>query len=101
MQEDILINWSPQETRVALVENGVLQELHVERTHERGLVGNGIAEEREKRPGIFHVVVAPSGGVVGQPAGGEHHPAASGVDGLGDAQFAEGEGPVEFRFGGF
>jgi ribonuclease G len=40
MQEDILINWSPQETRVALVENGVLQELHVERTLERGLVGN-------------------------------------------------------------
>ena len=40
MQEDILINWSPQETRVALVENGVLQELHVERTLERGLMGN-------------------------------------------------------------
>ena len=40
MQEDILINWSPQETRVALVENGALQELHVERTLERGLVGN-------------------------------------------------------------
>jgi ribonuclease G len=40
MQEDILINWSPQETRVAVVENGVLQELHVERTLERGLMGN-------------------------------------------------------------
>ena len=40
MQEDILINWSPQETRVAVVESGVLQELHVERTLERGLVGN-------------------------------------------------------------
>ena len=40
MQEDILINWSPQETRVAVVENGALQELHVERTLERGLVGN-------------------------------------------------------------
>ncbi len=40
MQEDILINWAPQETRVAMVENGVLQELHVERTLERGLVGN-------------------------------------------------------------
>jgi ribonuclease G len=40
MQEDILINWAPQETRVAVVENGVLQELHVERTLERGLVGN-------------------------------------------------------------
>ncbi len=40
MQEDILINWSPQETRVAVVENGAVQELHVERTYERGLVGN-------------------------------------------------------------
>ena len=40
MQEDILINWSPQETRVAIVELGSVQELHVERTLERGLVGN-------------------------------------------------------------
>ena len=40
MQQDILINWSPQETRVALVEQGAVQELHVERTLERGLVGN-------------------------------------------------------------
>ncbi|MGS0754250.1 ribonuclease G [Roseateles sp. GG27B] len=38
--EDILINWTPQETRVAVVENGSLQELHMERTLERGLVGN-------------------------------------------------------------
>ncbi|MFM9879079.1 MAG: ribonuclease G [Burkholderiaceae bacterium] len=40
MQQDILINWSPQETRVAVVENGVVQELHMERTLERGRVGN-------------------------------------------------------------
>lgn len=40
MHDDILINWSPQETRVAVVENGAVQELHVERTCERGLVGN-------------------------------------------------------------
>jgi len=40
MQQDILINWSPQETRVAIVETGALQEIHVERTLERGLVGN-------------------------------------------------------------
>ena len=38
--QDILINWSPQETRVAIVENGSVQELHLERTLERGLVGN-------------------------------------------------------------
>src|SRR3954465_3694808 len=40
MQQDILVNWAPQETRVAIVENGAVQELHVERTLERGLVGN-------------------------------------------------------------
>ena len=40
MQHDILINWSPQETRVALVENGALQEMHIERSLETGLVGN-------------------------------------------------------------
>jgi ribonuclease G len=40
MQQDILINWSPQETRVAIVEHGAVQELHVERMLERGLVGN-------------------------------------------------------------
>ncbi len=37
---DILINWAPQETRVAIIENGAVQELHLERTLERGLVGN-------------------------------------------------------------
>jgi len=40
MQQDILINWAPQETRVAVVEHGAVQELQVERTLERGLVGN-------------------------------------------------------------
>ena len=40
MPHDILINWSPQETRVALVQNGALQEIHIERSLERGLVGN-------------------------------------------------------------
>ena len=40
MSQDILINWSPQETRVAVIENGAVQELQVERTLERGLVGN-------------------------------------------------------------
>ena len=38
--QDILINWAPQETRVAVVENGAVQELHLERTLERGLVSN-------------------------------------------------------------
>ena len=40
MQQDILINWSPQETRVAIIESGAVQELHIERPLERGLVGN-------------------------------------------------------------
>ena len=30
--QDILINWAPQETRVAITENGAVQELHIERT---------------------------------------------------------------------
>jgi ribonuclease G len=38
--QDILINWTPHETRVAVVENGSVQELHQERALERGLVGN-------------------------------------------------------------
>ena len=33
--QDILINWTPQETRVAIIESGAVQELHVERTLER------------------------------------------------------------------
>jgi ribonuclease G len=40
MPEDILINVTPQETRVAAMANGVVQELHVERAANRGLVGN-------------------------------------------------------------
>lgn len=40
MSEDILINFTPQETRVALVQQGAVQELHVERTLMRGLAGN-------------------------------------------------------------
>jgi len=40
VQEEILINVTPQETRVAVIEQGVAQELHVERTTGRGLVGN-------------------------------------------------------------
>jgi len=40
MSEEILVNVTPQETRVAVVENGVLQEIIVERLAKRGLVGN-------------------------------------------------------------
>ena len=40
MNEQILINVSPQETRVAIMEQGAVQELLVERGSNRGLVGN-------------------------------------------------------------
>ena len=40
MGQEILINWAPHETRVAVVEQGAVQEVHIERTLERGLVGN-------------------------------------------------------------
>jgi ribonuclease G len=40
MTEQFLINFTPQETRVALMQQGVVQELHIERTNGRGIVGN-------------------------------------------------------------
>jgi len=40
MSEEILINVTPQETRVAIVEQGIVQELHIERSSSLGLVGN-------------------------------------------------------------
>ena len=40
MTDEILINVTPQETRVAVLEAGSVQELIVERTASRGLVGN-------------------------------------------------------------
>ena len=40
MSEELLINVTPVETRVAVVENGMLQEVYIERTSGRGIVGN-------------------------------------------------------------
>ncbi len=40
MSEEILINVTPPETRVAVIENGVVQEVMIERSRRRGLVGN-------------------------------------------------------------
>jgi len=40
MTTEILINSALRETRAALVENGALQEVHIERASRRGLVGN-------------------------------------------------------------
>jgi len=40
MTVELLANVTPQETRVAVVENGMLQEVFIERARRRGLVGN-------------------------------------------------------------
>ncbi len=40
MNTEILLNVTPSETRVGVVENGVLQEVYIERTNRRGIVGN-------------------------------------------------------------
>ncbi len=40
MSDEVLVNVTPRETRVAIVENGLLQEVHIERAKKRGLVGN-------------------------------------------------------------
>lgn len=40
MAEEIIISVSPHETRVAVVEQGLLQEIFIERVHTRGTVGN-------------------------------------------------------------
>lgn len=40
MGQEILINVMPQETRVAVLEHGVAQELHIERSSSLGIVGN-------------------------------------------------------------
>ncbi len=40
MSDEILINATPMETRVAIINNGMLQEVFIERTQRRGIVGN-------------------------------------------------------------
>ncbi|MCK5881215.1 MAG: ribonuclease E/G, partial [Sinobacterium sp.] len=40
MTDEILVNATPMETRVAMVSNGLLQEVIIERSENRGLVGN-------------------------------------------------------------
>lgn len=86
MSEEILINVTPQETRVAVVENGVLQEIYVERTVKRGLVGKifkgkvsrvlpgmqaAFIDVGMERTGFLHLsdIVEP-----GDENDGEHHP---------------------------
>jgi ribonuclease G len=40
VSEEILVNVTPMETRVAVVENGATQDIHIERRASRGIVGN-------------------------------------------------------------
>ncbi|CAM3087344.1 ribonuclease G [Vibrio mytili] len=40
MSAELLLNVTPSETRVAMIEGGVLQEVHIERESRRGIVGN-------------------------------------------------------------
>ncbi|UGA54517.1 ribonuclease G [Vibrio sp. VB16] len=40
MSAELLINVTPSETRVAMIEGGILQEVHIEREARRGIVGN-------------------------------------------------------------
>src|SRR5881392_3203136 len=40
MSVEILVNIAPRETRAAILENGVLQEIHIERASRRGLVSS-------------------------------------------------------------
>ena len=40
MSTELLVNVTPSETRVALVDHGMLQEVHIERQSKRGIVGN-------------------------------------------------------------
>ncbi len=39
-KEEILINVTPNEVRAALLENGVVQEVHIERAERRGVISN-------------------------------------------------------------
>lgn len=40
MTAELLVNVTPSETRVAYIDGGILQEIHIEREARRGMVGN-------------------------------------------------------------
>ena len=40
VKEEILINVTPNEVRAAILENGVVQEVHIERATQRGVISN-------------------------------------------------------------
>lgn len=48
MSEEILVNVTPMETRVAVIDNGATQDIHIERSASRGIVGNIYAGRVER-----------------------------------------------------
>ncbi|MDP1635982.1 MAG: Rne/Rng family ribonuclease, partial [Gallionellaceae bacterium] len=53
MSEEILINVTPQETRVAVMQLGVVQDLHIERSSSRGIASNVyLGKVRRVLPGM-------------------------------------------------
>ncbi len=53
MNDEILINVTPQETRVAVMQQGIVQQLHIERGSHLGIVGNVyVGRVRRVLPGM-------------------------------------------------
>ena len=72
LKEEILINVTPSEVRAALLENGILQEVHIERSARRGVISN-VYKGRVSRvlPGMYRHRPAANR----FPACVRHHPA--------------------------
>ncbi len=87
-REEILVNVTAREVRAALLENGVLQEVFVERAARRGLIGN-LYKGRVSRvlPGMQAAFVD-----IGLARTGFLH--ASDIEMRGQAQFPDDEGEV-------
>ena len=91
MPEEIIISVSSLETRVALVESGLLQEIFIERSHTPVTVGN-IYKARVARvlPGMQSAFVD-----IGQPRAAFMH-----INDLVDSQFRflQGERGADFQY---
>lgn len=92
MSEEILINITALETRVALVDNGVLQEIYIERDRSKGIVGNiykgtvarvlpgmqaafiDIGMERASFLHVSDIFIQDAAGMEQRPAGVGHEP---------------------------
>ncbi len=86
MSEEILINVTPRETRVALTGSGVVQELLIERAASRGLVGNiYVGRVARVLPGMQSAFVE-----IGLERAGFLH-----VADIGERSGAHGDRPIE------